>query len=388
MEVPMRTTIKNLVFGTVCACVSWQVAAQVQGNTPDWLSQAKIVANMQNITVGEAVRRARLQALVDRQTARFEQDDDFGGSWIVQNKTGFTAHFAFKGGARRPIGDPELAQASSFENTHYSLKELHAERQRLGSLLKAAGIDAGFAVRIPTSQLELYPSDPAKVRQMISAGSLTVRDFVVVVDKPLRRHNESVVSGGGPTTGTYVDPADGLTYGNNCTAAFTDSNGSVRGISTAGHCAQYSGQTSNHRDLPIGSKMGYQYSNGIDAAWFRNSSNTYDNHVLYQTSYYAITSTGQLSPPPGTAICVIKRDGTQPCGYASMQIYFGTTDGPYTAMDRHITVAGDSGGPWLYGGVAYGIHSGDADLSDGTTRSFFTSVAALPNMGISVVTTP
>ena len=46
---------------------------------------------------------------------------------------------------------------------------------------------------------------------------------------------------------------------------------------------------------------------------------------------------------------------------------------------------GDSGGPWLYGGVAYGIHHGNNEYV-GVIRDYFTPAANLPRMGISVVT--
>jgi hypothetical protein len=65
-----------------------------------------------------------------------------------------------------------------------------------------------------------------------------------VMDAPLVRIHQAAVSGGGPTAGNYLDPATGISTNNYCTAAFNVSNGSVRGITTAGHCAQYGSQTS------------------------------------------------------------------------------------------------------------------------------------------------
>jgi hypothetical protein len=251
--------------------------------------------------------------------------------------------------------------------------------------LRSAGIDASFELRVRENQLLLYPSDAAKLKGLVSSGALSLRDFVIIMDKPLVRRNEAAVSGGGPTSGTYVDPADGGTYGNNCTAAFNVSNGSVRGITTAGHCAKYSGQTSNHRGISIGTRRGYQEGGGLDVAWFRNDSNTYNNAVLYQNSWYSITSVGPATPSAGTWICIIKHDGTQPCSAVKTnEIWFGS-DGPYTAMDRDTTMSSDSGAPWLYGGVAYGVHSGDVETSVGAL-SFFTPASSLPKMGITVAT--
>ncbi|HEX6375442.1 MAG TPA: hypothetical protein VFZ91_06950 [Allosphingosinicella sp.] len=151
------------------------------------------------VSVGEAVRRARLQRLANEQAERFASDEAFAGSWISQDRNGFKVNFAFKGGGARAIGEADLAGVSTFSSTHYSLKEIDAERQRLTEALRAAGVDASFELRVRESQLLLYPGDSAKVKQLVSSGALSPRDFVVIVDKPLIRRPEAAISGGGPT---------------------------------------------------------------------------------------------------------------------------------------------------------------------------------------------
>ncbi|MEI3614887.1 hypothetical protein [Pseudogracilibacillus sp. SO30301A] len=49
-----------------------------------------------------------------------------------------------------------------------------------------------------------------------------------------------------------------------------------------------------------------------------------------------------------------------------------------TAVSRHITSGGDSGGPWFYGGTAYGIHSGYQTISN-VKRSQFTPAVNMQN---------
>lgn len=266
------------------------------------------------------------------------------------------------------------------------MKEIQEERRRLTAALRAEGINASFEIQPQQNRILLYPSDPAKLQTLISSGGLTLRDFVIVQNKPLTRKPEAAIEGGGDTSGTYVDPVDKQTYGNNCSAAFSVVSGSVRGISTAGHCAQYSGQTQYHRGANIGTFQSRQQATGVDAAWFRNTANTYTNRVRWNsTTYYSITGIASASPAIGSSICLIKRDTTQLCAYVkSTGIYFGD-DGPYVAADRDVSVSGDSGGPWLYGGLAYGIHSGDVDTSVGTL-SFFTPGPSLSQMGLSIAT--
>ena len=109
------------------------------------------------------------------------------------------------------------------------------------------------------------------------------------------------------------------------------------------------------------------------------------------TSYYSITSVGPQVPAANTSVCLIKRDQTQLCAYVLNSFYRmgpdgNYSDGPIIQMDRDVAIGGDSGGPWLYGGVAYGIHSGNNEYPVGTKRDVFTPAASLPRMGLSVVT--
>lgn len=153
----------------------------------------------------------------------------------------------------------------------------------------------------------------------------------------------------------------------NCTGGFIVTNGTARGISTAGHCHQDGYYVESHWGQPVGQFMGAEYrkgTKGLDVAWYRNSTYTYLNRVrISPTSFYTISATGPLIPASATPICIIKRNQTQLC--ATVQTYYylqapdGTwTNGPYIQVDRDLAVGGDSGGPWLYGGTAYGIHWG------------------------------
>lgn len=370
------------------------VAQEPSGGQPDWLSQAKIAAQLEGISVGEAVRRARLQNLAIEQGERFASYPDFAGSWIERRGNSFRVVFAFKGNAQKPISNPDLAAASQTAAVSYSYREIDAERVRLSQALAALAITASFAARVKENDLVVYPSDAGKVRSLLAAGQLTVAPFVKIENGPLLVHDQALVYGGGPTTGSYVD-ANGATKPEYCTAAFTvttggTGSGGTRGISTAGHCTPPRAQMDTHNGLPIGTRQGYQLGGGLDAAWFNNSTNTYTNRVSYQGSYYTITSWSAPypNPPKDTVICVIKRDGTQPCAYVyNNNIYIDTQDnGPYILMDRIATVDTDSGAPWLYGSVAYGINKGTTCA--GVCGSLYSPAASLTRIGINVLITP
>lgn len=189
----MRNRVQWLLALTgliICSPVSGQ---ETPAGPPDWLSQAKIAAQLEGVSVGEAVRRARLQNLAMKQIERFASDPDFAGSWIERSATAFRMVFAFKGNAQKQIADPELAGASQTTSAPYSTRELNAERQRLGQSLAAAGLAASYVVRARENDLVVYPSDAAKLRSLISSGSLTVAPFVKIEDGPLIVRNQALV---------------------------------------------------------------------------------------------------------------------------------------------------------------------------------------------------
>lgn len=75
------------------------------------------------------------------------------------------------------------------------------------------------------------------------------------------------------------------------------------------------------------------------------------------------------------------------CAYVNRVTYFANNDGPYPTLDRDIADGSDSGGPWISGGTAFGIHSGDV-IYDGLRYDFYTPTRSLPRMGINVVIGP
>lgn len=129
------------------------LAQETSGGQPDWLSQAQIAAQMEGVSVGEAVRRAQLQLLAMRQIERFASDSDFAGSWIDRDANTFRMVFAFKGNAQKQIADPDIARVSQTTSVRYSIRELNAERERLGQALAAAGLTASYAVRARENDL-------------------------------------------------------------------------------------------------------------------------------------------------------------------------------------------------------------------------------------------
>lgn len=375
--------VSTATFGTA--------VAQPDTLQPDWIEQAKIVAGMQGITVGEAVRRARLLEKVNREIERFQNDPDYGGAWIDQDARGFKANFAFRGGRKPALSDSELQSVSSYSVASRGMSELAQARANLAKALRQNGLKAAVSVDPRTQRMALYPDEPDKLRALIAAGTVTIPDFVDVKDGPLRFIPEYDVYGAGSMDLKAPSGNIGTTH---CTGGYAVTNGSVRGIVTAGHCQTDGYSVVNHWGQPMGQLMGGPITkqNGLDAVWFRDSTYTYLNRVrISPTSYYAITSVGPQVPAGNTPVCLIKRDQTQACAYVLNSFYRmgpdGTySDGPYVQMDRDVAIGGDSGGPWQYGGVAYGIHQGNNEYPIGTLRDEYTPAASLPRMGLNVAT--
>lgn len=366
------------------------IAQPANSSQPEWIEQAKIVARMQGITVGEAVRRARLQERVNRAIERFQNDPDYAGAWIEQDAKVFKVNFAFRGNKRPSLEDAELQQVSHVVGANRSMADLAQARAALAKMLREHGLKASVSVVQQSQRMSLYPEQPDKLRELIAAGTVTIPDFVDVKDGPLAFTPDFDVYGAGSMDLRSPSGSVGTTH---CTGGFVVSSGTARGIATAGHCQTDGFTVVNHWAQPIGQLMGaVTYQNGLDVSWWRNSTMTYLNRIrLNPTTYYSITSVGPQVPGANTPVCLIKRDQTQACAYVQGAYYRlgpdGTySDGPIIQVDRNLAIKGDSGGPWYYGGVAYGIHSGNNEYPIGTKVDAYTPAASLSRMGLSVVT--
>lgn len=385
--------LKSILAITISTFAATAASAQEQTAQPDWIGQARIVAQAEGISVGEAVRRARLQEKLNRAIKRFEGDPDYAGAWIEQDPTNYRIKLGFRGGRKPALSDPELQEASDFQATNRSLGDLAQARAALAKVLRVHDIKGTFTVDQRTQRMDFFPAQPERLKALVAAGTIVIPDFVEVKDGPLIDRPEADVYGAGS-----MDVRTPLGYLKNCTGGFVvqgkDSTGTiVRGLATAAHCEEGDWNVEKHRGLAIGSLLGYVlYDQGLDVAWYRNSTLNYLPRVrLNSTSYYTVTSVGPQVPAAGTTICLVKRDERQLCSRMLNHFYrwdekTGTySDGPNVQLEGNPGVDGDSGGPWLYGGVAYGIHHGDNEYA-GVIRDYYSPAANLPRMGISVVT--
>lgn len=365
-----------------------QAVAQDPGGQPDWIEQAKILAQMEGTSVGEQVRRYRLQEKANKLDERFSSDPDYGGAQVERKGPNFKVSFAFKGsGKQRNIDDPELAGASTVVSAAHSIGEIQQERQRLTKLLRDNGQSAAFAVRF--QELQLFPEDPARVKALIDNGTIVPASFVKVREGPAKREDEANIEGAGLMTGYGPDPETGVISNYRCVGGFSVTNGTISGLATAGHCDPTPGDLRTHRGVAIGTRKDHRYRvNGLDISWHNKAGDVYLNRVRTSaTTFYSITAVAPQAPMQNTPVCLILKDDRQVCSYVWGTTYYppSNTDGPYIVLDRDQAVGGDSGGPWFYGNTAYGLHQGNyVDPVNGLKYDQYTPAASLPRMGINV----
>ncbi len=77
--------LQSILAITISTFAATAASAQEQAAQPDWIEQARIVAQAEGISVGKAVKRARLQEKLNQAIKRFEGDPDYAGAWIEQD---------------------------------------------------------------------------------------------------------------------------------------------------------------------------------------------------------------------------------------------------------------------------------------------------------------
>jgi hypothetical protein len=369
---------------------------------PDFIEMARASAAANGISLGEAIRRIKLQNKAMELAERAaEQDPEFAGAYIVRDRANFRIKMARRGGPRGKItDDTELLQSTDEVTVRYSVKELRAERDRIQSALRGNTSFQGLAIDFQGNAVILYTSDTEQVKRLVSEDKLTLAPFVKVQQETFKVGRETSVYGGLSVRGpTRVDEL-GRTIADHCQTGFSviDYSG-VRGVTTAEHCPQPLVLTSTREDM--GTIINSKFGGPLDVRHYRNTSVTsagarvhsYTNSVKFGSTTVQATSAVGRSLMQNAEICLGKIDGTTRCSIVyTTELSFddnGVARGPVVQMREHISVAGDSGGPWMYGNKAYGIHSGWVQsAATGQMFSFFSAIEYLSQLNVRLLTTP
>ena len=333
--------MKNLVsvFAGLVMCSAMSTSAFAQqgnGGQPDWIEQAKIVAEMDGVSVGEAVRRATLEQRLARQAERLEKMPGYAGTFIERGRNRYVIVHYFSDDTNADIlNDSELKSNSRIEKTKFSHGDFKKYFSSIQEVLKHVDDRAYMAFSPQANRMILKTSDPAKLRSALEATG-AIPEFVTIEKGGWFMDLNAAMSGGGAISGTS----------GSCTAGF-NVEGSVTGVSTASHCVPYGLQS--YQGVAIGTHRGPASTSfpGRDFTWYRNDANTYNNAVLYGGSFYSVTSVASAYPAINTPACLIKQNGTQACAYVFEASIPQGGSYPAVIMDRKVSVAGDSEGAWL-----------------------------------------
>lgn len=349
---------------------------QIIAKTFDWDPELTLVHMEQQLQFGRLIN-----------TASIEMSEVYGGAAYAE-KPGAVSQIMVKGkaprGLRRLVEESGL-QIEIVDGMKYSERELVARADAIVDILAEAHEEVTSAV-LPTGEIQIAVSGKLDPRVEIPKKLL---DGVAIVEGPKDLANPEADIVGGVLV--YA------TGGGSCTSGFSVRHNTtgVEGVATAAHCTGINRFSAPGPDPVLFHQAQHAGTFG-DMEWkTAPDHNVIDDYWASPTSYRDVST---VWPAGGYAVnmvtCVHSRvQGTRSCD----QIYSTNTSVKYSgfarmrnliATDNDNTVPGDSGGPWSYGSIADGIHSGDKWIWFGT-RNVFSRADNLPAaLGVSVMTTP
>jgi hypothetical protein len=348
----MRFFVTSMALSLIAVAATSTASAQA-GSQPDWVSQAKIVAQMEGISVGEAIKRGNLERKLSEAASRFESDPDYAGSYIERTNKSYKIVHLFKGPTKqgRGTGDADLDAASENLGARFSMKELRDYMGIASPLMLPIDPNAYSSFEVKANTVTIHTSKTDEIRSALSANGV-IPPFVNFVSGGFFVQEQSLtsnpMSGGGPISGGTV-----------CTAGFNvkKNTGSpvLTGVSTASHCNGLGNAATYQGGFTFGTHRGPTYLRGTtdkigrDFTWFRHDLHTYPNKLYFGASDYIMTTVAPVNPGANVSVCLIKRNQTQVCAYTAGVVV--PPGGTYSTviLDRLTdAVAGDSGGPWYY----------------------------------------
>ncbi len=372
-----------------------------QEGQPDWLISAKSWAEVQNISVGQAIKQIRAQEKAVKLAEKLGQtDSDYAGSVFQRVKGAQKLILKYKRGSAKKLSaltnDPDLVAESSVEEAAFSLNDLvNAQEAFIAAAKNSGSAQFSVGIRQDINRVGIYSDNLDEVRTLISAANLDFAKFELINEK-LVSGTEAAISGGEKLKGTVVlQTAAGQSYISLCQTGFNVTNYSgKKGVSTAGHCGQ-DVLIIDGTSTSIGNVQASSSTTGVDVRWHADPAHTYTNKVKFGGQIVSVTSAvgRSLMTPGNTQICLGKRNQTARCTTVLETNFMeplptGGTRGPFVRMTTHVGEGGDSGGPWMSGGAAFGIHRGYVTSFNGASYSTFTAIENLSAINVYALTSP
>ncbi|MCA1783760.1 MAG: S1 family peptidase [Intrasporangiaceae bacterium] len=373
----------------------------VQGFEDAAATQAGLYADMFNVSVPEAERRASLREEfgVLLQELSEEYADSFAGA-VVEHEPSYRFVVYMTGSGEAAVERlGEQAEAAKLplvvKEASLSLQQLEAQRTELHAVLvDDRGLaEVSSAVDVLSGRIQVTIGTASGDAASRSSGTplpdeaLEHNVDVVYVDAPVGT-DDHTYGGALTTTGSAGTPPG-------CTTGFVVVNASsgARGVATAGHCA-------NDRWYNMGSSNNYSmdYVNQHrgswgDFQWHTTTHNHYDDFYWDWGSRRDVQSVQSASNIAlGDIVCRFGRTTGSHCDgvYATnvSKTSNGYTYGRLVALGSRQADTGDSGGPWFNGATAWGLHQGSANVN-GAARDVFSKADYIDEalgLGLSVAT--
>lgn len=338
-------------------------------------------AKDQGLDLAQTIERRGWQTKFSDVAEKLEADfaAEFSGAAMAED--GSSAWFAFKG--QTPEAALALARTLPVEvqlqsNRGYSEAELAAAsesvHEQLGADPRIAGASTSYDIRSGTVEAEVMPAPAARqTLKSVAAPASGIEGVgvnVTIVDQPDEPYDKYVRGGG------YLTDAGNCTSGFNLKYATTD----TKRLATAGHCNPASWVYRNHPNqggVRTVKKVWTHIGKYGDIGYY-----THGGGTPTRTFYYAknlaryATSAAMSRPSVGTMICkygwntgancaTVKRRNVSDAIWAD-----GKTRKGLVQMNTGIAKGGDSGGPFYYGGKAYGLTTGGSPARTFWTPTF------------------
>lgn len=347
------------------------------------LVDLRLIAMAEGISLEQAIEndgwQDRFIDIADELQLRYP--DEFSGA----ARTGDGAWFAFKGNV--PATAIRLAKTLpvrvSLEGARgFSEAELQRATDAITDQVSARPEVGGVAVSYDIQSAKIMVN--AELQPAVQGGVDAMRQFTpttalkgitveVAVTRQAASLEDEYIRGGG-TLGT-------------CTSGYNlryTKSPYYKRHGTAGHCAAssstrtYKNHSGDGGSTTVSRVWSHQGTSG-DIGYYTTGSKTPTRTFYYDWNKkrYATSQPGR--PSNGTKICHFgKTTGASCSTVKDNYVNCDPSDAPkvygLVQMKHYISAGGDSGGPWYYGGAAYGIHYGKCGGTSAFTPTFkFTS---------------
>lgn len=350
---------------------------------------AELYAADYGVARSEAYWRLRAQDRVSSLQEELSTSESFGGLWI-EHRPDFSVVLAWT----KPGEVPE--EFRRFDSGPFSghlrllpvprsLVDLEDLRDEVATLTRIAGLHVDLDIDVRKNRVEVYSTEPARVRSLLRSSELLRAGAVAVV--PVTEPARPTSLGGYFYGGLKLDNSN---FGY-CTSGFAVQSGSTYGVLTAGHCedsATWTGGSLTFQGQVCGSGSDVQWhTHGITKPWFQYSSSGAVREVYGQKS--------RANQVIGEYICKQGQTTGQTCGnLISKSFQPGWLQcSPHTATylrlnaSSSLVLGGDSGGPVYSGNTAYGLVSG-SQYNNGTQTIdlIYMGIDKISGLGVSLRT--